>query len=69
VAVISDLTLIQELESERQEAERLALIRVISAGMAHEIRNPLVAIRTFAELAPRRLDDPEFRSNFLTVVQ
>ncbi|MGI5820302.1 MAG: ATP-binding protein, partial [Armatimonadota bacterium] len=68
VAVISDLTLIQELERERQEAERLALIRVISAGMAHEIRNPLVAIRTFAELAPRRLDDPEFRSNFLTVV-
>ncbi len=69
VAVISDLTLIQELENERQEAERLALIRMISAGMAHEIRNPLVAIRTFAELAPRRLDDPEFRSNFLTVVQ
>ncbi len=69
VAVISDLTLIQELEHERQETERLALIRVISAGMAHEIRNPLVAIRTFAELAPTRLDDPEFRSNFLTVAQ
>jgi PAS domain S-box-containing protein len=69
VAVVSDLTLIQELDRERQEAERLALIRVISAGMAHEIRNPLVAIRTFAELAPRRLDDPEFRSNFLTVVR
>lgn len=69
VAVISDLTLIQELDRERQEAERLALVRVISAGMAHEIRNPLVAIRTFAELAPSRLDDPEFRSNFLTVAQ
>ncbi|MGD9498753.1 MAG: histidine kinase dimerization/phospho-acceptor domain-containing protein, partial [Armatimonadota bacterium] len=69
VAVISDLTLIQELERERQEAERLALVRMISAGMAHEIRNPLVAIRTFAELAPRRLDDPDFRSNFLTVAQ
>ncbi|MFW5866701.1 MAG: ATP-binding protein, partial [Armatimonadota bacterium] len=68
VAVISDLTLIRELDRERQEAERLSLIRVISAGMAHEIRNPLVAVRTFAELAPRRLDDPEFRSNFLTVV-
>ncbi len=69
VAVISDLTLIQELEHERQEAERLALIRMISAGMAHEIRNPLVAIRTFAELAPKRLDDADFRSNFLTVAQ
>ncbi|MGC9318497.1 MAG: ATP-binding protein [Armatimonadota bacterium] len=69
VAVISDLTLIQELDQERQAAERLALIRVISAGMAHEIRNPLVAIRTFAELAPKRLDDPDFRSNFLSVAQ
>jgi PAS domain S-box-containing protein len=69
VAVISDLSLMKELERERQEAERLALIRVISAGMAHEIRNPLVAIRTFTELAPRRLHDPEFRSNFLTVAQ
>ncbi len=69
VAVISDLSLMKELERERQEAERLALIRVISAGMAHEIRNPLVAIRTFTELAPKRLHDPDFRSNFLTVAQ
>lgn len=69
VAVISDLSLLRELERERQEAERLALIRLISAGMAHEIRNPLVAIRTFAELAPKRLHDPEFSSNFLTVAQ
>jgi PAS domain S-box-containing protein len=69
VAVISDLSLIRELERERQEAERLSLIRLISAGMAHEIRNPLVAIRTFAELAPKRLQDPEFSSNFLTVAQ
>jgi len=69
VAVISDLSLMKELERERQEAERLALIRVISAGMAHEIRNPLVAIRTFTELAPKRLQDPDFRSNFLTVAQ
>ncbi|HUS79703.1 MAG TPA: HAMP domain-containing sensor histidine kinase [Armatimonadota bacterium] len=67
--MVSDLTLTQELERERREAERLSLIRVISAGMAHEIRNPLVAIRTFAELAPDRMDDPEFRSKFLTVAR
>jgi PAS domain S-box-containing protein len=65
VAVIGDLTLLQELEHEREEAERLALIRVLSAGMAHEIRNPLVAIRTFAELLPTHWTDEEFRSNFM----
>ena len=65
VAVINDLTVIQQLEDERQRAERLELMRVLTAGMAHEIRNPLVAIRTFAELLPTRLDDEEFRSTFL----
>ncbi len=64
VAVINDLTVIEQLEHERQEAERLGLIRVLTAGMAHEIRNPLVAIRTFAELLPTRLDDEEFCSTF-----
>ncbi len=65
VAVISDLTVIQELEHERRRAERLGLMRILTAGMAHEIRNPLVAIRTFAELLPTRLHDEEFRSAFL----
>jgi signal transduction histidine kinase len=40
---------------------------MVSAGLAHEIRNPLVAIRTFAELLPHRMDDVEFRSSFLEV--
>lgn len=69
IAVVSDLTLLRELERERAEAERLSTIRRISTGMAHEIRNPLVAIRTFIELAPSRMDDPEFRSTFLAVAQ
>jgi two-component system sensor histidine kinase HydH len=33
--------------------------------LAHEIRNPLVSIRTFTQLLPERLDDAEFRSRFL----
>jgi two-component system nitrogen regulation sensor histidine kinase GlnL len=67
--VIQDLRALEALEVERREAERLRLMRTISAGMAHEIRNPLVAIRTFAELLPGRMDDPEFRSDFLSVAQ
>ncbi len=69
MVVISDLTIVEELERERQQAEHLALIRVLSAGMAHEIRNPLVAIRTFAELLPSRWEDAEFRGNFLATAQ
>ncbi len=69
MAVISDLTIVEELERERQQAEHLAMIRVLSAGMAHEIRNPLVAIRTFAELLPSRWEDAEFRVNFLSTAE
>jgi PAS domain S-box-containing protein len=69
IAVISDRTLAEELEQKRQVAERLALIRLLSAGMAHEIRNPLVAIRTFAELLPARWTDEDFRTDFLETAQ
>lgn len=32
--------------------------------LAHEIKNPLVAINTFAHLLPEKYDDPEFREGF-----
>ena len=36
--------------------------------MSHEIRNPLVAIKTFAQLLPERFDDAEFRKEFNEIV-
>src|SRR5438067_12578010 len=36
--------------------------------MSHEIRNPLVAIKTFAQLLPERFDDPDFRKEFNQIV-
>jgi signal transduction histidine kinase len=37
---------------------------LLTAGLAHEIRNPLVAIRTFTQLLPERYEDAEFREGF-----
>jgi len=56
------------LETQRRRAERIAESGALSAGIAHEIKNPLVAIRTFAELLPERFDDEEFRTEFSRVV-
>jgi nitrogen-specific signal transduction histidine kinase len=56
------------LESQRHRAERIAESGALSAGIAHEIKNPLVAIRTFAELLPERYEDEEFRTEFGRVV-
>lgn len=36
----------------------------LSNSLSHELRNPLVAIKTFAQLLPERFDDPEFRESF-----
>jgi PAS domain S-box-containing protein len=36
--------------------------------MAHEIKNPLVAIRTFAQLFPESYDDEKFRNEFSGIV-
>lgn len=68
VAVLSDLSRLKELEAEKLRADRLASIGALASGIAHEIKNPLVAIRTFAELLPDRFAQADFRDDFAKVV-
>lgn len=68
ILVLSDVTRIKELEKEKNQAQRLASLGEMAAGMAHEIKNPLVSIKTFAELLPEKYDDPEFRYSFSRIV-
>ncbi|MCB1163240.1 MAG: ATP-binding protein [Candidatus Krumholzibacteriia bacterium] len=60
VMVGEDLTEYKRLESELRQAERLSSLGQLSAGMAHEIRNPLAGIAMTAQvLAGRLADRPE----------
>jgi PAS domain S-box-containing protein len=68
VAVFSDLTPFKQLEKERRRAERLAYFEILASSLAHEIKNPLVAIKTFAQLIPRRHRDEQFVAEFSRVV-
>jgi PAS domain S-box-containing protein len=68
VAVFSDLTPLKELEIEKRRAERLAYFEVLASGIAHEIKNPLVAIKTFTQLVPRRQGDLRFVDEFTRIV-
>jgi PAS domain S-box-containing protein len=68
MAMIYDLAQIKRLEENVQRADRLSSIGTMAAGMAHEIKNPLVSIKTFTQLLPSRYNDDDFRSTFSAVV-
>ncbi|MDP2628194.1 MAG: ATP-binding protein, partial [Candidatus Rokubacteria bacterium] len=69
VAVFSDLSRLKELEQDRRRAERLASLEAIASGMVHEIRNPLVSLKAFAQLLPKRGQEAEFRDRFARVAE
>ncbi len=50
---------LQKAQSEIAQAEKLAALGYLSAGMAHEIRNPLNSISLFIQLMRQNTADPE----------
>jgi signal transduction histidine kinase len=65
---IENVQLHRQMEEEKLRTERLAVFETMASGIAHEIKNPLVAIRTFAELLPERFREEEFHDQFSKVV-
>ncbi len=41
----------------------------LAAELSHEIKNPLVAIKTFIQLFPAHMNDPEFLSGFFAIAE
>ena len=68
MALLTDVTRERLLHEKQEEVERLAFWNDLAAAMSHEIRNPLVAISTFAQLLPERYTDDEFRKQFHEIV-
>lgn len=68
VAVVHDLTGEESLRQKQDLLDRAAFWTDLAASMSHEIRNPLVAIKTFAQLLPERFEDADFRNDFNEIV-
>lgn len=50
----------ERLEQQALQTEKFKAVSTLAAGMAHEIKNPLTAIQTFAEYLPEKHKDAEF---------
>lgn len=66
---LQNARMVEDLRSTRQQvlrADRLGTLGTLSAGLAHEINNPLTSIHTFLSLAPakRHESDAEFWGDY-----
>ncbi|MBE2213819.1 MAG: hypothetical protein IAE82_08105 [Opitutaceae bacterium] len=58
----------RQLERRANQTEKLISLGTLAAGLAHELRNPLVSIKTFAQLLEENPNDPEVQREFSATV-
>jgi len=58
----------EQLRQEIIQAEKYKTLSTLASGIAHEVKNPLTAIKTFTEYLPDKLNDKEFLMKFSDIV-
>ncbi|ETX02085.1 MAG: hypothetical protein ETSY1_04885 [Candidatus Entotheonella factor] len=66
--IFEDLSPVQELERRLRHADRLAAVGQVTAGLAHEIKNPLTSVRAFVQLVRQKHNDAKFIEQFDRIV-
>ena len=65
VAMLNDSSVTARLEHNLRRLDRLARVGTLSAGLAHEIKNALVSVKTFVELLLEKNQDAELSETVL----
>jgi PAS domain S-box-containing protein len=68
LVLLDDLTEKKALEDRVRRADRLGAMGTLAAGLAHEIKNPLTAVRAFVQMFPDKFEKKEFRDKFNRIV-
>ncbi|MCK4404670.1 MAG: PAS domain S-box protein [candidate division Zixibacteria bacterium] len=68
IAVFQDITEVMKLEERIRMADRLAAVGELSAGIAHEIRNPLASISGSVEILKEELSLSEENRKLLDLI-
>ncbi len=69
IILIQDTSLLKELQKNSQQTEHLSTLSTLTAGMAHEIRNPLSGIRGSAQLLLKDLKNSDQREYIEIVIE
>lgn len=65
---LENITEEQRMLQASYEEEKNRTLNHIVAGIAHEIKNPLMSVRTYASLIRTRMDDADFQESFAEFV-
>ncbi len=69
VMVFDDISERKKSEQERRQSDQLDVLNKFVGQLAHEIKNPMVAIQTFSEMLPEKYEDGSFREFFTHTVR
>lgn len=58
ILTFSDLTEVKRLQEQMELRERLTALGEMSAGIAHELRNPMAVVSGYLALLAKKLDEP-----------
>lgn len=65
IGIHEDVTEFKEMEQLKEKSQQLSTITQMSAGIAHEIKNPLTAIKGFLQIGAA---NPELRDNYQDII-
>ena len=68
IIIFQDITFYKEMEQEQKKIEQNQYWEKVASRLSHEIKNPLVAIKTFACLLPEKFEEETFRTEFYKIV-
>ena len=68
IALVEDLSDERLHEEAERQRDRLAALGELSAGVAHEIRNPLTGIANCAQVLQEGMDETDTRQRFLRII-
>jgi two-component system sensor histidine kinase PilS (NtrC family) len=68
VITLQDLSEIKKMEDQVRQAEKMAALGEMAAGLAHEFRNPLAAISGSAQMLRNELGDNQMQHGLMKII-